>query len=178
MRWFWIDRFTEFERGQRATAVKVVSLGEDALEDHLPGFPVFPWSLVVEGMAQAGGLLVGEMSGFRERVVLAKVGKAAFHGPAIPGDTITYRVQLDDIRPDGALVSGTTQIGDRLQGEFELMFAHLDHRVQGELFEPAEFLRMLRMMHMYTVGRKEDGSPLDVPPHMLAAERALLSGAN
>lgn len=56
------------------------------------------------------------------------------------------------------------------------MFAHLDHRVQGELFEPAEFLRMLRMMHLYTVGRQEDHSPLEVPAHMLAAEQALLSG--
>lgn len=174
MRWFWIDRFVEFERGRRAVAVKCVALGEEFLQDHLPGFPIFPWSLIVEGLAQTGGLLVGEYGGFKERVVLAKVAKAQFHLPAIPGDTLTYSATLMDIKPDGAICSGTSHVGTRLQGEFELMFAHLDARFKGELFEPAEFLRLLRMLHMYTIGRKEDGSPLDIPQHLLAAEKMIL----
>ena len=55
MRWFWIDRFTEFESGQRAVAIKNVALSEEQLDDHLPGFPVMPNSLIIEGMAQTGG---------------------------------------------------------------------------------------------------------------------------
>ena len=53
MRWFWLDRFTEFVSGSQATAVKGVSLSEDHLHDHWPSYPVMPNSLVAEGMAQA-----------------------------------------------------------------------------------------------------------------------------
>ena len=55
MRWFWIDRYTEFVSGERATAVKNVSLSEEHLHDHFPGHGVMPNSLVLEGMAGAGG---------------------------------------------------------------------------------------------------------------------------
>ena len=75
MRWFWIDRFLEFRSGQYAKAVKNVSLAEDHLHDHFPGYPVMPSSLVVEGLAQTGGLLVGEHSNFEEQGGLAKVPK-------------------------------------------------------------------------------------------------------
>ena len=78
MRWFWIDRFIEFEQGRRAVALKNVSLAEEHLHDHFFGYPVMPHSLVVEGIAQTGGLLVGECNEYKERVVLAKISKALF----------------------------------------------------------------------------------------------------
>src|SRR5688572_21606892 len=115
MRWFWIDRFLEFESGRRATAVKNVSLAEDHLHDHFPAFPVMPSALEIEGFAQLGGLLVGEHMGYTANMILAKVPKAVFHFYARPGDTLTYRVELDTISDDGALTIGTAHIGDRLQ---------------------------------------------------------------
>lgn len=172
MRWFWIDRFLEFERAKRAVAIKNISLAEDYLTDYLPGYPVFPQSLVVEGLAQTGGLLAGEYNGFRERVVLAKVAKAQFHTLARPGDTLTYEAIIEDIKSDGAICRGISRKGDQIQAEVELMFAHLDERFQGvDLFEPAAFLGMLRQLGVFAVGRKSDGSPLDVPPHLLQAVR-------
>ena len=69
MRWFWIDRFTEFISRQQATAVKAVSLSEEFLHDHFYSYPVMPNSLVIEGMAQTGGLLVSEFHRFVEWVV-------------------------------------------------------------------------------------------------------------
>src|ERR1700681_2769791 len=125
MRWFWIDRFTHFESGTQATAIKNVSLAEEHLHDHFPGAPLMPNSLVIEGIAQTGGLLVAEHSGFENRVVLAKVAKARFHFSAVPGDTLTYHATLDDIHKDGAIVSATSHVGPRLQGEVQLFFAHL-----------------------------------------------------
>src|SRR6185436_11644539 len=80
MRWFWLDRFTEFVSGSHATAVKCVSLCEEHLHDHWPNYPVMPNSLVAEGMAQCGGLLVSEVYKFAELVVLAKLAKCEFHG--------------------------------------------------------------------------------------------------
>ena len=67
MRWYWIDRFLEFESGRYAKAVKNVSLAEDHLHDHFPGYPLMPNSLVIEGLAQTGGLLVCEHSHFTRR---------------------------------------------------------------------------------------------------------------
>jgi 3-hydroxyacyl-[acyl-carrier-protein] dehydratase len=172
MRWFWIDRFTEFESGRRATAIKNVSLAEEHLHDHFAGQAVMPNALVIEGLAQTGGLLVGEHNQFLERVVLAKLSLARFDRPAFPGDQLTYRAVIEDIREDGALVHCTSHVGDQRQAEVEMFFAHLDERQDKELFEPADFLAMLRMLRLFEVGRQADGQPIPVPAHLAAAESA------
>lgn len=167
MRWFWIDRFSEFESGRRATAVKNVSLAEEHLHDHFPGAPLMPNSLIIEGLAQTGGLLVAEQRGFEERVVLAKVAQAHFHFAATPGDTLTYRVTIDDIHKDGAIVSGTSHVGERLQGEVQIFFAHLDENTAGKsLFDPASLLAMLKLLGVFQVGRDAQGQPLKIPPSL------------
>ncbi len=172
MRWFWIDRFIEFNSGQSATAIKNVSLAEEHLHDHFPGAPTMPNALVIEGLAQTGGLLVGEHSGFEQRVVLAKISKARFEFHALPGDTLVYRARIEDITQQGAVISGTSHVGERLQGEVEIFFAHLDANFAGKsLFEPAAFLALLKMLGIYSVGRASDGGPLKVPPHLAQAER-------
>jgi 3-hydroxyacyl-[acyl-carrier-protein] dehydratase len=147
MRWFWIDRFTQFESGRSATAIKNVSLAEDHLHDHFPGAPLMPNSLVIEGLAQTGGLLVAEHGGFEQRVVLAKVAKARFYFSAVPGDTLVYQATLDDIHKDGAIVSGTSHVGPRLQAEVQLFFAHLSESIAGKsLFDPASLQTMLHLL--------------------------------
>jgi len=165
MRWFWIDRFTQFESGRSATAVKNVSLAEGHLHDHFPGAPLMPNSLVIEGLAQTGGLLVAQHGDFEERVVLAKVAKARFHFSATPGDTLVYQVAIDDIHKDGAIVSGTSHVGPRLQAEVQLFFAHLSETVAGSksLFDPASLLAMLKLMGVFDVGRDAQGRPLTIP---------------
>lgn len=165
MRWFWIDKFTEFESGRRATAVKNVSLAEEHLHDHFPAAPIMPNSLIIEGMAQTGGLLVGEHNGFAHQVVLAKLAKVHFHFEAVPGDTLVYEAVIDDIQHDGARVTTRSHVGNRLQAEAEIFFAHLDWR-EGKttLFEPALLLGWLRITGVYNVGRAPDGSPLQLPP--------------
>lgn len=172
MRWFWIDRFVEFERGRRAVAIKSVALSEEQFDGYSPGFPVMPGSLMIEGMAQTAGLLIGEMEGFSQRVVLAKIGKAIFHRPASPGDLLRYEASIIDIKGDGALAAVNGFIGDEPVAEVELMFAFLDERFpSGPLFEPVDFVAMLRAFHMYDVGRTADGQPLELPPFYAEAER-------
>jgi 3-hydroxyacyl-[acyl-carrier-protein] dehydratase len=172
MRWFWIDRFLEFERGRRAVAIKGVALSEEQFDGYSPGFPVMPASLIIEGMAQTAGILVGEMEGFSQRVVLAKIGKAVFHRPAMPGDTLRYEARIADIKGDGALTTVTGHVGDELLAEAELMFAFLDDRFpSGPLFEPVDFVAMLRAFHVYDVGRTAEGQPLELPSSYAAAER-------
>lgn len=179
MRWFLIDRFMEFEHAKQAVAIKTVSLGDESMDENLPGLCMYPPALIIEGMAQTGGLLTGEVSGFRERVVLAKITKATFAFPVFAGDTLTFNATLADIKPTGSICTGTVYCNQnegepRKLGDIDLVFAHLDDRFEQEQFEPAEFLRLLRTLRLYPVGRKADGTPLEVPPHMLAAERALM----
>ncbi len=64
MRWIWIDKFVEFNSRQSAIAQKNVSLAEEHLHDLYPLFPIMPHSLIVEGMAQTAGILVGEARNF------------------------------------------------------------------------------------------------------------------
>jgi 3-hydroxyacyl-[acyl-carrier-protein] dehydratase len=123
-------------------------------------------------MAQTAGILVGEINGFEERVVLAKISKAVFHRPAECGETLRYTAVLQDVQQDGAIASVTGHIGDQLQSEVELMFAFLDDRFpEGPLFEPEDFLVMLRSFGLYDVGVDEQGQPIQPPKAYLDAER-------
>lgn len=126
MRWIWIDRFTEFQSGVEATAVKNVTFAEEHLHDHFPGFPVMPASLMVEGMAQTGGILLGEMNAFKHIVILAKVPKVRFEGCVVPGDTIRYTAKLIDARTEGGSVECVARVGDKVVAEAEIVFVHLD----------------------------------------------------
>ena len=177
MRWFWIDRFTSFTAGESAESIKCVSLTEEVVDEYAPGRTFLPPSLVIEGLAQTGGMLLGQLSDFTDRVVLAKVNNSVFHFEAYPGETLTYRVKIKNRDGIGAMVEGTSHIGDRLHASIDLMFAKLeDERFENvELFEPAQFCRMLRLLRIFEVGVYPDGRPIEVPEHMLKAERDFLN---
>jgi len=150
MRWIWIDRFTKFEPGKSAQAVKNVSLAEEHLHDHFPGYPVMPASLIIEGVAQTAGVLVSQASDFKEKVVLAKVSKASFHDLAVPGDVLFYTVKIEQINEQFAVAGGqvsvvspqsNNKIGQpRHLASIELMFSHLDHNLAGKKFPEGNFI--------------------------------------
>src|SRR6516164_10016141 len=106
MRWIWIDRFLAFESGKSARAIKNLSLGEEYFAEHFPGYPIMPAALILEGLAQTGGILVGEANDFREKVVLAKITKARFHAEALAGQELVYETTLVNLRAEGAVVEG------------------------------------------------------------------------
>jgi 3-hydroxyacyl-[acyl-carrier-protein] dehydratase len=173
MRWYWIDRFLEFERGRRAVAIKNIALDEEVIDDYLPGYPAIPFSVMIEGIAQTAGLLVGEKGGFEQRVVLAKLSKAVLHRPCVAGETLRYEAIVQDIQNDGAIASATCHVGDELRAEVDLMFAFLDDRFPpGPLFHPHDFATLLRTFGMYDVGKDENGNPLEMPAFYAEAERA------
>src|SRR5262245_58035177 len=134
MRWIWIDRFVEFHSGQSARAVKNLSLAEDYFADHFPGYPVMPAPLILEGLAQTGGILVGEARDFKERVVLAKIPSARFHREVLAGEQLIYDARVLTLRDEGASVAGRVSVGDELVAEAEIFFAHLDQARSQQLF--------------------------------------------
>jgi 3-hydroxyacyl-[acyl-carrier-protein] dehydratase len=140
MRWMWVDRFIEFESKKSAKAVKNLSLAEDHFAQHFPGYPVMPVSLILEGLAQTGGILLGEANNFQEKVVLAKIGNARFQREALAGETLTYSTELIDLRPEGGTVQGKVHVVNEQIGEAEIMFMHLDKARSGAIFGDKNFV--------------------------------------
>lgn len=173
MRWFWVDRFDEFVAGQYATSTKNVSMSEEHLDDYNVTWPYMPPPLMIEGLAQTGGLLLGQMTDFTARVVLAKLSRATFDRFARPGDRLTYHVRLLSTQDDGAVAEGTIQLNGEPMGSAELMFATLGgpQFESVQLFEPHGLLRMLRSMRLFEVGKYPDGTPIEVPKYMLLSEQ-------
>lgn len=124
MRWTWIDRFVAFEPRKTAVAVKNLSLAEDHFADHFPGYPVMPAALILEGLAQTGGILVGHANAFEKNVVLAKMS-AKFARDALAGEQLTYTATLLDLNDTGARVAATAAGPDGPVAEAEIMFAHV-----------------------------------------------------
>ena len=140
MRWIWIDKFVEFKSGERAVAIKNVTLAEEHLHDHFPGFPVMPETLCIEAMAQTSGILVGEAKNFQEKVILAKIKKAVFFDYVKPGDTIKLAAKIESIAPEAASTSGKITLGDKLIAEIDLMFSHIDQNIAGKKFPDENFV--------------------------------------
>jgi 3-hydroxyacyl-[acyl-carrier-protein] dehydratase len=148
MRWIWIDRFTAFQSGRSARAVKNLSLAEDHFADHFPGFPVMPAALILEGLAQTGGILVGEANQFREKVVLAKVPRAVFHREMLAGEQLIYEAEILHLRPEGASVAGRVLVDGVVTAEAEIFFAHLDQARSRALFGDHNFVFSGEMKHL------------------------------
>src|SRR5213080_2791896 len=106
MRWVWIDRFLSFESGKSARTVKNLSLAEDYFAEHYPGYPVMPACFILEGIAQTGGILVGEANDFQETAVVAMIVLAHFRRELLAGEQLVYDVELLHRRPEGAAVGG------------------------------------------------------------------------
>lgn len=158
MRWFWIDRFVEFESGIRAKAIKNVTLAEEHLHDHFPGFAIMPASLIIEGLAQTGGILLGEKNDFEHIVILAKVPKVTFHSWACPGDTLVYEATLMDARDEGGSVTCTAHVGERLVADAEIVFVHLDQSDPAlGAIDQKNFVFSMNLLGILDVGKAGDG---------------------
>mgnify|MGYP006306722959 CR=1 FL=1 len=140
MRWIWIDKFLEFEKAHRAVAIKNVTLAEEHLHDHFPGFPIMPECLMIEAMAQTGGILVGHAADFQEKVVLAKISKAVFFDFVRPGETLRIEAIINSFAPEAASTSGTIRRGEQLIAEIDLMFSHVDRNLAGKKFPEENFV--------------------------------------
>lgn len=164
MRWFWLDRYTEFVCGSHAVATKGVSLSEDHMHEHMVGYPIMPNSLITEGLAQTGGLLVSEQYGFGELVVLGKLAKVKFHGCVRNGDQLTYRVTIDKVADGGAAVTATAHVGERLHAEALLFYARLGEETDplegARLFKPSDLRHWLSLVRVFEVGVRADGTPM------------------
>jgi 3-hydroxyacyl-[acyl-carrier-protein] dehydratase len=163
MRWIWIDKFEKFEVNVAAVAIKNVSLAEDHLHDHFPGFPIMPASLMIEGMAQTAGILVGAARNFQEKVILAKIGKASFSRLVRPGEQVVYSARITNVNEQGAAIEGiitarTTLDGKPTEvpvGSIDMMFSHIDNNISGMKFPEFNFVFNSQFMDLFETYRRE-----------------------
>lgn len=157
MRWIWIDKFTEFTSKQSATALKNVTLAEEHLHDLYPFFPIVPNSLIIEGMAQTAGILVGEARNFAEKVILAKIGKATFFRLVRPGDTLKFDARIDTMDENGASITGKVTVDNDPVADIEMMFSHVDKNMAGIEFPEHNFVfteQFTELIKTYRLGGK------------------------
>lgn len=126
VRYLLLDRITLLEP-ERATAVKCVSLSDDVFVDHFPGHPVMPGALIVESLAQLGGVLAE--AAMRERgrhdlhALLTMIQRAKFRRMVRPGDRLELESKIVTVSEDGGQVASTATVDGVLVAEAELGFA-------------------------------------------------------
>ncbi len=124
-----IDRVLEMgEDGHRVVAIKNVTRNEEFFNGHYPDRPIMPGVLIIEAMAQAGGLAMLNKVEHKGKVPLfAGIDKARFRRPVIPGDQLRIEVEILRARSDTAKIAGKAFVdGNELVCEAELIFIVAD----------------------------------------------------
>jgi len=137
MRYILIDRITCLEPGRTIIAVKNVTARESLVTEYGSDLWALPPSMLLEAMAQAAGLLVASTIQFRAQPVLAKVQPFSADGFAVPGDQITLRAELRELRDAGCQLDATAHVGSTRLAEATIFLA----LVPLDAFGRAEELR-------------------------------------
>lgn len=117
-----IDKVIEFEPGKSITAIKNVTFNEPFFQGHFPDAPVMPGVLIIEAMAQAGGLvLLGTIDEPQAKIMLfTGIDKAKFRRPVVPGDTLKLKMTLLKLKSRLCRLWGEAYVDDKLVAEAEV----------------------------------------------------------
>ena len=121
-----VDRITEVIKNEGLIGYKNVSISENVFQGHFPGHPIYPGVMILEGMAQAGGILAFQSMDMTKEeaankvVYFMSIDKAKFRAPVKPGDRLEYRIKV--IKQKGAIwmLKGEAFVDDKMVSEAEL----------------------------------------------------------
>ena len=122
-----LDRVTEIKEKESLVGFKNVTIGDNVFQGHFPGHPIYPGVMILEGMAQAGGILafksMGDMTeeeAAKKVVYFMSIDRAKFRAPAKPGDRLEYRLSVIKNKGQIWVLDGKAYVDDVLVSEAEL----------------------------------------------------------
>ena len=122
-----VDRVTDMVKGESITAYKNVSISEPVFQGHFPDHPIYPGVMILEGMAQAGGVLsflsMGELTDEEiagKVVYFMSIDKAKFRSPVKPGDKLEYNITVLKNKGPIWVLKGEAYVDGKLTSEAEL----------------------------------------------------------
>ena len=123
-----VDRIIETEPGKRIVALKNVTINEPFFQGHFPGHPIMPGVLIVEAMAQAGGVLMMDSVKDAENKVVyfMTIDKVKFRKPVVPGDQLRLELEILDLRATRCRMRGEAFVEDKKVAEAEMMAQIID----------------------------------------------------
>nr|MDK2850341.1 hypothetical protein [Candidatus Cloacimonadota bacterium] len=118
-----VDRILDFVPGESLTGMKNVTINEPFFQGHFPGHPIMPGILIIEGMAQAGGImLLNQLDNPQDYVAyFASIDNVKFRKPVLPGDTLRYELTVISLKPSLAKMHGDTYVNDVKVAEGDFM---------------------------------------------------------
>lgn len=153
MRYLLLDRITALSPPELARGIKCVSLSDDVFADHFPGHPVMPGALLIEALAQLGGVLVEATMRLQGRsdlhALLTMVDRARFRKLVRPGDQLELEARGVTATEDGGRVRGTARVGTELAAEAELTFAF------ARVTQPKLLQRRKEVLSVWLTGSSE-----------------------
>jgi len=123
-----VDRILEIEPGKRIVGIKNVTVNEEFFQGHFPGKPVMPGVLIVEAMAQVGGVLLLQNIPDREKKLVYFMGidEARFRKPVVPGDQIRFEIEVIRLKTSTCKLQGKAFVDGQLVAEAIIMSAMVD----------------------------------------------------
>lgn len=122
-----VDRIEEIEKGKKAIGIKNVTINEPFFQGHFPGNPIMPGVLIVEAMAQVGGVAILSLEENAGKLaVFAGIDKVRFRKQVVPGDVLHMEVELIALKRGVGKAKGTATVDGKVACQGELMFALID----------------------------------------------------
>ena len=119
-----VDRIVEIETGKRAVGIKNVTINEPFFQGHFPQYAVMPGVLIVEALAQVGGIALGQIEEFKGRLAFfAGIDNVRFKRQVRPGDTLRLEVELGQIRRNIGTGAGIATVDGEVACKGDFMFA-------------------------------------------------------
>lgn len=162
MRYIQLDRITLLQAPQLAQGIKCVSLAEDIFADHFPGHPVMPGAMIIESMAQLGGVLLEESMRQQGRhdlhALLVMVEKAKFRQQVRAGDKIELECHTLVVNEDGGQIRALARVDQKLVAQAELGFAF------ARVSHPKLLERRREVLNIWLTGSAEPATDTATDP--------------